>query len=76
MTKRTTCVVQIAYPTAGGGIIPLGMSRDPELVRLVARHIIRELSQFKFEDRILNELVARERDHLASLMPILGIEDK
>jgi hypothetical protein len=68
-------IVQLGYATRGGGLVPLAASRNPALARVVARHILGELSQVKFDDHVLDMLASQERDHLARVMGALGIEN-
>jgi hypothetical protein len=66
-------IVQLGYTTRGGGVVPLAASRNRTLVRIVARHILGELSESKYNDELLDMLAKQERNHLSQMMSTLGI---
>ncbi|MGA2112709.1 MAG: hypothetical protein ABSG98_11280 [Anaerolineales bacterium] len=61
-------IVQIGISTKAGGVIPFASTRDPTLARIVAQHIIGELTTANFADAGLRLLAAEEAKTIHRVM--------
>lgn len=66
-------VVQIAYRSRGGGLVPLAQTKDGLVVRLVARRILSDLRSQCLSDDILDELVQQEADRMERALTTLRV---
>ncbi|HOG48592.1 MAG TPA: hypothetical protein PLJ35_09860 [Anaerolineae bacterium] len=66
--------VQLCRRSEQGALIPIGRSADPQLARLVAEHITKEMTRLRFGDSLLNEIAEGERRRLREHLAAEGVQ--
>ena len=68
--------IQLVQRSQRGVIIPVGRSDDETLVQYVARKILDEMRDWRFEDDLLNEFARREEKALIDILVREGINNE
>ena len=66
--------IQLVAISHGGVVVPIALSRNPELVQDVARKMIAEFRQRTFSDEVLNQIATAEAKRLAEFLHHEGLE--